>query len=202
MNVFSSPILLPDAQSILEPSMPRLVEAMVESWRVWREDYRAQHVVLDETTRAMIVNRNWYWNVAQKVGEADGVRFGDDNHQRFVVVKDTLIMRFKFLGRQLEAHNYPTPRAQDWERQTSLPDFPRVARLNFGYRLDSTGTRIKDAFVTLPNGIKDVVNDWVWQIWGSPLDRDTFGIQLRFPPKLGESAAVYAWEDYSTHYGT
>jgi hypothetical protein len=201
MNTFASVISLPDSQIILRPRIPHLIGAFGESWRTWREDYHAQHVILNDSARAIIVNQNFYWHAQQRLNDDLGVRFLEDNLQRYMVFDEALIVRFKLLGGGLESHNYPTVRARQWLQQVPLPDFPKLARLNFGYTLDSFGTQVDGAFVTLPNGIAAAVNDWVWQVLGSPLDLTTFGIQLRFPPRLGQQAIVYDYDDYLAHMG-
>ena len=48
----------------------------------------------------------------------------------------------------------------------SFPTIPDVPRLNFCYRLDLTGTLIKDAIIQYSRGDETV---WRWQVWGQPV---------------------------------
>jgi len=198
MNAFSSPLSLPDAQAVVRPRMPALIQAMDTSWKTWWNDFAAQHAILDETGRAVIISQNWYWNVVLLLSEDSGFHFDRENRQRFIKLDDSVVVRFKLLGGRLQTSNYPTLHARKWETQAPLPDFPPLARLNLGYRLDKTGTRIEDAFLALPNGDEQSVNDWIWQVWGSPIDLSTFGIQYR----LGQTGPVYDYEDFSAQYGS
>jgi hypothetical protein len=181
--------------------MPHLISAFSESWRIWREDYRSQHLILNESARAIVVNQNFYWHAQQRLNDDPGVAFLEDNLQRYIVFDEAVIVRFKLLGEGLESHNYPTARARQWVQQVALPTLPKLGRLNFGYKLDITGSVIDGAFVTLPNGIAAAVNDWIWQVLGSPVDLTTFGIQLRLPSLLNQQAIVYDYEDYSEYMG-
>jgi len=196
MNTYSS-ITLPEAQDVLRRRMPSLTQSLAEAWKTWWDDLSDQHGVLDASTRAMIINRNFYFRAQQHLGGDRGVVSGEDQLQRYIVFDERLIVRFKLLGRNLEASNYPTTRAQEWVQQLPLPGIPLCERLHFGYRLNLTTTAIEDAFVTLPNGIPDVINDWVWQVWGNPLDFSTFGIQRPLPKPPQTETVVYAYDDFS-----
>jgi hypothetical protein len=181
--------------------MPALVQAMSASWKTWWEDLSAQHVILDETGRAVIMSQNWYWNAIQSLSSDPGFYYDRESRQRFIKLDDLVIIRFKLFDGRLKTSNYPTWHARRWESQGTLPGLPglpQVARLNLGYRVDETGTRIEDAFLTLPNGEDQSANDWIWQVWGSPIDLSTFGLQFR----LGQAGQVlYDYDDYA-QYGS
>lgn len=65
-----------------------------------------------------------------------------------------------------------------------------MSRLHFGYRLDVTGSVITNAFITLPNGDRLTVNNWVWQVYGEPID--AFGFQQRL-----FGGEVFRYDDFS-----
>ncbi len=201
MTTFASIISLPESQDVLRPRMPQLVTAFGKAWQTWREDCKHLHLILDESARAIIVNQSFYSHAQQLLSDDPGVAFLVDSLQRYMVFDETVILRFKRLGAGLESHNYPTRRARRWVQQAALATLPKIGRLEFGYTLDVTGAVVTGAFVTLPNGVVTAVNDWIWQVLGSPLDLKTFGIQRRFPAQLGQQTDVYAYDDYSEYMG-
>jgi len=192
-------ISLPEAQDILRPRMSSLTKSFSDAFSTWMTDYARHHVALDASARAKILHGHFYFNAGQNLCNDKGVEFREDQLQRFLLIDERLILRFKLLDHNLQASNYPTQRAQEWVKQLPLEGFPPCERLHFGYRLDLTGTVIQDAFIALPNGIQGIYNDWVWQVWGNPMDMTTFGVQLPFPqaPYTVAPAIVYAYDDYS-----
>jgi len=191
-------ISLPEAQDVLRPRVPLLTRSLADAFTTWLQDYAPHHMVLSTTARAKIINDHFYFNAAQNLGRDRGAIFHENQLQRFIVFDERLVVRFKLLDRSLQARNYPTERAKGWVQQLPLEGIPPCERLHLGYRLDLTGTAIRDAFITLPNGALAVPNDWIWQVWGNPIDSSTFGIQMRLIPfaRTGTSV-VYAYDDFS-----
>lgn len=187
-------VVLREARSILLDRMPSLVECVSGAVSTWNTDYAPHHLVLDATARAKILSDHFYFNAASSLS-GRGVELKVDQLQRYLVVDERLILRFKRFDGHLGTRNYPTDHATEWVRQIPLDGIPPVARLHLGYRLDLTGTILEDMFVTLPNGIPEVVNDWVWQVWGEPIT--TVGIQMRFPQLQPDAGVVYAYDDFS-----
>jgi hypothetical protein len=179
---------LPETQLILQSRMPLFAQAISQSVEDWR---KFAMLGLDASARATIINQMWYKHALYHLESDKGVRICTDQNQRFLVVDDRIILRHKHLDGNLRSSNYPTPRAVDWNdnAQTALPNIPPCARLVFGYRLDATGIAIRDAFITFP---QHLLNRWVWQIWGDPID--TF--QYPLPAGIGP-ALTYAYSDYS-----
>lgn len=192
-------ISLPEAQELLRPRVPQLTKSLAGAFTTWLQDLAPHHVALSSTARAKIINDYFYFNAAQNLSRDKGVGFHENQLQRFIVFDERLVVRFKLLDRSLQARNYPTERARGWVQQLPLEGIPPCERLHFGYRLDLTGTTIRDAFITLPTGTLAVPNDWIWQVWGNPIDLSTFGIQIRLIPLTRVGAnVVYAYDDFST----
>jgi hypothetical protein len=191
-------ISLPEAQDVLRPRVLLLNKSFADAFSTWLEDYAPHHMVLSTTARARIINDHFYFNAAQNLSRDKGTVFRENQLQRFIVFDERLVLRFKLFDNNLQARNYPTERAKGWVQQLPLKDMPPCERLHFGYRLDLTGTVVRDAFITLPTGTLAVPNDWVWQIWGNPIDLSTFGIQMRLiPVSRAATNVVYAYDDFS-----
>ena len=63
-----------------------------------------------------------------------------------------------------------------------------MARLDFGYRMDPTGTIVETAFVMFNHG---QATTWRWQVWGRQISRFA-GV-----PNNMYGEPVYAHNDYS-----
>lgn len=191
-------ISLPEAQDVLRPRVLVLTNSLATGHTTWLQDLAPLHVALSASARAKIINDLFYFNAARNLSGDKGVVFHENQLQRFIVFEERLVLRFKLLDNNLQARNYPTERAKRWVQQLALEGFPPCERLHFGYRLDLTGTIIKDAFITFPNGTLAAPNDWVWQVWGNPIDWSTFGIQMPLiPVTRAATNVVYAYDDFS-----
>ena len=180
-------ISLERTRQILTPYVGSMLRSLREAVDEWNTGLAPYHIALDAAARAMILNRLFYFNAARNMA---GVEFREDQLQRYIVVSDEILVRAKLFDSRLERRNYPTAHAREWVQQATLPGIPPLSRLHFGYRLDVTGTIIKDAFVTLPNGNLFTINDWVWQIYGEPVE--AFGLQ----PSLF-NRVVFQYDDFS-----
>jgi hypothetical protein len=187
-----SRITLEETRPIVAPRMEFFAKALARTIKAWNEDYVPAQMILDTTARAIILNQVWYHYASEELAGDTGVIRERNQNQRYFIIDERVIVRFKLLDNNFRARNYPTERAMDWVRQLPLMGLPRCERLHLGYRLDLTGNAIKDAFLTLPNGIS---NDWVWQIWGDPVD--IFNIQLPLREPGVPSPVVYRYDDYS-----
>ena len=187
-------ITLPKAQSLLNPHwVPAFVRALRNSLHVWNTTLSQSQLVLSKSTRASIINDYWYYFTNQQLGGKAGISVQEERYQRFLVIDDQLIVRFKLVDRNLRSKNYPTPASKDWNNQLPLQGIPSLSRCELGYRLTLTGTAIEDAFLLLRSGEKLL---WVWQVFGSQID--TFPIQLPFPNPGQPQPAVFAYTDYSS----
>lgn len=172
----NTPISLDQARQLINPSVPLIVESLHQVVSDWNNSPPNYHAAMDASARKQIVNKFTYHHAA-----LGGIPYLEDQLQRYWLF-DLVVVRVKHLNSQLAGSNYPTRRAKEWNQQSPLPSIP-FGRLNFGYRTDITGTIIKDAFITLPNGDSRLVNDWVWQVEGEsinafPVLRNMFGDEI------------------------
>ena len=185
-------ISLPEAQGILYPDRVRsFVDALRDTLQSWNSELSSAQMVLDPAARAMNFSRYWYYNANIKLRDDSGVKFSTVQNQRLFTIDESIILRFKLIDRKFKSKNYPTRTAMRWRLQYSLPGFPPCERLEFGYRLDLTGTVIQDAFIILRVGTTIV---WLWQLWGPKLD--TFPIQLDLTPLGQAQPVVFAYDNY------
>lgn len=178
-------ITLQRASEVLAQHIGPMLRSLHDSVNEWNTGLA--HVAFDASVRAMILNRLFYFNAARHVA---GAEFREDQLQKSIVIADEVLIRAKLFDLRLERRNYPTTHAKEWVRQGTLLGIPLISRLHFGYRLDLTGTIIRDAFITLPNGNRFRPNDWVWQIYGEPAE--AFGLQQ---PLF--SREVFRYDDFS-----
>ena len=185
-------IALPSARSTLEPRMRILTNTLTMSVNIYNARPIAWQLSLDAKSRALLLNRLWYYNVRQQLQNDAGVRLVRNHSEFYFAFDDTLVLRFKHLDRNLLSKNYRTQRIADWNRQVRLDGMPPWDRLEFGYRLDITGTSIQDAFVLLRHGERLL---WVWQVMGPHIN--TFAIQMPLAPFPGGQSEVFAFDDYN-----
>lgn len=184
-------ISLESARAALKSRIQGLTDALSKCEKIWNEGYAFAQMTLDGSARAHVINQHWYAAARTIFADDEGVVFLTEQLQRYLVIDEKIILRFKLFDGQLSAHNYPTEHALDWQRQLPLEGLPPIARLHYGYRMDVTGTRVKDAFITLPRGS---MNEWVWQTSGEPID--TFGFQLPLPQTGMLNPVVYWYDNY------
>ena len=163
---------LEETQDILYSRMVNLTGELKNSVNFW--NIRCADALSDPSTRATVINEKWYRGVCNTLMSVDrGVRHGIQNRQQYFVIDEKLILRFKHLDENLDSKNYPTLQSEAWRLQFPLDGIPRCERVELGYRLDITGTVIKDAFVILGEG---KLKYWIWQVWGDRVD--TFQLPL------------------------
>ena len=185
-------ITLAETQSILQP--PRinaLAGALRDSLNTWNTAFGPAQMVLNSSARATIINQYWYNFVNLALGDDSGVVLTEDQLQRFLVIDERLIVRFKHINRRFNSSNYPTNRAIQWNLQHPFEGIPLCERLELGYRLDITGTVLKDAFLLLRTGQRIV---WMWQIGGEQID--IFPIQLDLRPSGTPEPYVFSYTEY------
>ena len=145
-----------------------------------------------------MLNDVFYEKMISNSSDDSGFTFRQKGNQKFLHFDDVdapIIVRFKLFNKDLISSNFPTKTALNWTAQRSIPGIPAGVRLTYGYRLDILGVRIDDAFIVLPTG-GHIVNDWIWQVWGNPIQTETFGIQSRL--NTGRQV-LYAHDDLAVN---
>ena len=176
---------------ILQPRMPILAGALGKALREWNHGLGQYHAEMTEFGRAVVLNDLWYTYAAlefRRQGDA-GIVLEHNDERRCFTVDGELILRFKHLNDQYRPRNNWTVRAQAWETQAWFPSIPPMVRLDFGYRLDLTGTSVLTAMVLFGNGKETV---WRWQVWGHPVS------EFASKPSVDMlGRRVYSHDDYS-----
>jgi hypothetical protein len=171
--------------------MQGFTDALSQCQKLWNKEYAFAQMTLDGSARAHVLNQHWYAYARVIFAGDSGVVFSREQFQRYLVIDEKIILRFKLLDGQLCVRNYPTEHAVDWRLQIPLQGLPPCIRLHYGYRMDITGTKVRDAFIILPLGEH---NEWVWQTSGEPID--TFGFQLLLPQARDHEPMVYWYDNY------
>ena len=189
---------LTQAKDILADYMPCWASALRRTMYEWNTGLAQYHAVLDESARAHNLNQIWYHHSNLALAEHPEVELRKVRNQRFFSISDQVLLRFKFVDTRYQSKNYPTSHSQQWNLQGPLPGIPNVTGLEFGYRLDLTGTSIKDAMVLLKVGkakTKTASNViWVWQVWGPSISEFPLP-ETSVTDMLGR--VVYDYTDYS-----
>ena len=182
-------ISLNNSRSILQPRMQTFAMSLAKAIEEWNTGLGTYHTILDEFCRGVIINRMWYEYSSQALRSDKGIMRVRKGNRSYYVIDGRLTLRFKHVDESYRSWNYPTARSLAWNAQAPLNTIPRVVKLELGYRLDVTGTVVRDAVVMFNSGGRSV---WRWQIWGYPISefaavpRDMFG------------DLVYVHDDYST----
>ena len=180
-------IRLPAAQAVLRSRMPDFSSALFSGVGVWNHLGRFQAIV-SKSTRGGLINDVFYDLARQALHGDAGVTLVDNGTRKFFLIDDTATLRLKHVDGSFVPWNYPTDRSNAWNTQLSFPTLPPVPRLDLCYRLDLSGTIIKDAIVQFAIENHAI---WRWQVWGPRISafanvrRDQFG------------RVVYDYEDYS-----
>ena len=192
-------ITLPEVRQILEPSngesrisvFTNQLRLTIDSWNARPESWQ---VSLDTKSRGLLINRQWHYMVQNALADDPMIRREKNSGgESYFVLENRCVIRLKYLNRNLMSMNYPTRRSRHWNRQLKMPGLPPWDRLEFGYRLDITGTTIENAFVLLRQEENFL---WVWQVMGERID--TFHAQwpLLLQEEDAEPAELFAYSDY------
>lgn len=160
---------LHEAQGLLRPRMPDFTNALREAVTIWNHSFHPHPLVtLNEITRSQLINDVWYQLADHALRDDAGVITLDNASplHKYLLIDECLVVRFKHADSGYRTRNFPTQRENAWAAQSPFPTIPDVARLDFSYRLDITGTVIKDALVQYSRRREAV---WRWQVWGPPI---------------------------------
>ena len=179
---------LEGARAILQSRVPAFAVSLRKAIHEWNNRFGAYHAILDEFARAVLINQLWYAYSSQALHGDAGVLLDKYGNRYYYVLDDSVVLRFKHVDDAYRSWNHPTLRALAWGAQASLPTIPPLAKLELGYRLDLTGTVVRDAVVMLNYNGRSL---WRWQIWGRPID------EFAATPRDAFGRAVYSHDDFS-----
>ena len=154
------------AKATLQPRISVFAGSIRKAMQDWNNGLGAYHAIVDEFARAVLINQLWYAYSSQALRGDAGISLEKHGNRHYYIVDDLLVLRFKHVDNSYRSWNYRTSRASAWEAQASFPTIPKMAKLELGYRLDLTGTVVKDAMVMLNYRGRSL---WRWQIWGHPI---------------------------------
>ena len=154
---------LAHAMAVLLPRLPVFAGSLRKAIFEWNNGLGAYHAVIDEFARGVVINRMWYAFSSQSLQGDDGISLEKHGNGSYYTVDSKVVLRFKHVDNAYRSWNHPTPRSRAWASQASFPTMPPLAKLELGYRLDLTGTIVKDAMVMLNYKGRPV---WRWQVWG------------------------------------
>ena len=180
---------LDTARRILHPRLPAFATALRSALSEWNGTLAKYHTVLDEFARAVIIGELWYEESTRLLRADQDVRKIKNWSRYCYVVDNLLVLRLKHVDNSYRPWNYPTKRAVAWNWQRTLPGIPSLPRLDLAYRLDITGTVVKDAIIMLNEGHESI---WRWQVWGPPVS------EFAATPKDQFGRVTFAHDDYST----
>ena len=179
---------LEGAQAILQPRVPAFAVSLRKAIHEWNNRLGAYHAIFDEFARAVLINQLWYAYSWQALHGDAGVLRDKHGNRHYYILDDLVVLRFKHVDDAYRSWNHPTSRALAWEAQASFPTIPPLAKLELGYRLDLTGTVVRDAVVMLNYKGRSL---WRWQIWGHPID------EFAATPRDAFGRAAYSHDDFS-----
>ena len=176
------------AQAILLPRIPAFIDALRKATREWNDGLGAYHAILDEFARAVIISQFWYSHSHQLLRSDSGVSLERFGNRHFYTIERELVLRLKHVDSSYRSWNHPTTRALAWNAQASFPSIPPMVKLELGYRMDLTGTVVRDAMVMLNYKGHSL---WRWQIWGRQIS------EFAAAARDGFGRLVYSHDDFS-----
>ena len=179
---------LDGAKAILQHRVPVFAVSLRRAIHEWNSVLGAYHAILDQFARGVLINQFWYEYSSRAFHGDEGVSLDRHGNRHYYVVDDLVVLRLKHVDDAYRSWNHPTSRALAWEAQASFPTIPPLAKLELGYRLDLTGTVVRDAVVMLNYTGRPL---WRWQIWGHPID------EFAATPRDAFGRAVYSHDDFS-----
>ena len=156
--------------------------------REWNNGLAPYHTDLDEYARSVILNRLWYSYSRQAFTNDRGIQLERHSNGFYYTVDRKLVLRFKHVDEVYRTSNYPTRRSLAWNAQMQFPNMPPLVKLDLGYRMDLTGTVVRDAVIALNFNQQSV---WRWQIWGHRIS------EFAASPRDMHGRLVYSHNDFS-----
>ena len=179
---------LEKAKSVLQPRMPLLIGALKKAVHEWNLGLSQYHTKLDAFARGVFINQLWYEYSNQALHGDPGVSLEKNGQRTSLIIDRSLVLRLKHVNEAYRSRNYPTPRDRAWNGQVYFPSIPPIPRLDIGYRMDLTGTAVKDSMVIFSQGVQSL---WRWQVWGFPVS------EFAGAPNDMFGRTVYSHDDYS-----
>ena len=150
-----------EAQTILGPRVPVMLDALDHAVKLWTVDLSHRHDVLGILTRSMFINDVWYDAVLENLVDDPGAEVHPNATRQCLMFDNRVVVRLKLLDSNGRPRNNKTKRSVAWRNQLHLADLPPAARLDLGYRLDPIGSFVELAMLMFYKGDLPI---WQWPI--------------------------------------
>ena len=171
---------LAQVRSVLLPYMAAIVSAFRFSLMVNSQNHNYYRSNVSNRTLFGGIDDIVYARARELFADVPEVTVSDHDGQNYISVADRIALRVKHFDRNFRPKNVRTAHNKLWTNGDTLPGFGLVERPDLGYRMDSLGIEVQDAFVGLR--LDDNLL-WLWQIFGEEIDNPH--AQLTFLPGSG-----------------
>ena len=140
------------AETLLQPYFPQLRKIVMDAWAEWEripDDHRSK---CHSRARANCVS-DFMEHFARVHFSENAEVVPLERRGLFLIgIANEAVIRLKKFRSGRRISNIPTKQQIAFNLQLELPGIPKAVRLNVGYLLDITQTKIKDILVTLQHG--------------------------------------------------
>jgi hypothetical protein len=157
-----------EAEELFSPYLETICNCIEPAWNDYFTKYSAEvRVVHTPRTRANIIHDHMVYRAWREFDGKPGVRVVRARGYVLLLIQNRALIRFKKLGKDGKARNYPTRSALTFAGNLlpmeGLPE--EAARYNAGYVLNKLQTGIKDILISFQIG-REV--EYVLNIWFEP----------------------------------
>lgn len=170
-------IELEEAQNLLAPYHPRLLQCFDEGWKRYDDTIPRRLPLISSRGQANAYHEFLVEEVRTRLGGLEGILIDESKDNRFLVyVQQQLLLRFKKLDRKLRTSNYPTPTSVAFDAQEEIEGLPECCRLTVGYQFDRMRRGLKSVYVLYAKGREplwhyDLRDPSLHQVMELPLER-------------------------------
>lgn len=161
------PILKEEAQSILEPYVDRIRHAVITAVNSYFQgpDYANTRFYHSPRTAASICHDHIVSEIKKAFEGVPGAYFTKRKGLFMLIIKDTVVLRFKKFNKNLLSNGIPTKQAIAFNLQDSIQlefdNMPPDGLLHVGYVVNNLGTGIEGVYITYRYGNTNI---WTWDV--------------------------------------
>jgi len=173
-----------DAEAILAPFRPTILEVINSAWRDYQTQYTQVSPIHTKTTRATIMRDHMVYHARRLFDGMNGAQIVEKAGLFLVQIQETIILRFKKFNDDEHTSNYPTQQAIDYHEQQELAFMSKKAtRLEAGWQPNELYTAFR-ALISCPRGL-GLDAAWVIDLLAPVTAEDSIeiGTQLELPEK-------------------
>lgn len=124
------------AEEQLQPYKLLLEECIQHGWDTWETFYKPRHHILQARSRSSIVFDEIVSHARSKFSGLPGVTFQRHRGTFLLYIGDSIVIRFKKIGKNGKCSSIATHQQVLFEMQAELPGMEKGTILNAGYTLD------------------------------------------------------------------